>query len=427
MRIANVILDSYSAVVSLIMLFILSGGKRKKDRLRRGFILMCAINVLMIIGDLSNWLCEGFSHSWFPVALRSGVLLFWVCTSLLLLAFTNYLIEYLAPKIRIHRYFWRVALVLAGMHIVGCVLSLWNGMFFTITTENCYQRGPFFWLSQFIPFLIYVLDAAIFIVYRKSLLRKDFMILTSYIVLPLLTEIIQMSHYGIALLNTGVSLSLLIIFINIQSERELRMERQEKELTEARIDIMLSQIKPHFLYNTLTVIRRQCDIDPKQAKKTLENFTLFLRANMDSLSSKTPIPFEQELKHTKSYLAIEQQRQQDRLHVLYEIGVLAFSIPPLTVQPIVENAVRHGALCREDGGTVLLRTEETDSAYLITVQDDGLGIGPDPTESGNCSHIGIVNVRRRLAILCRGTLEIESTPGVGTTAVITIPKEERRL
>ncbi len=81
------------------------------------------------------------------------------------------------------------------------------------------------------------------------------------------------------------------------------------------------------------------------------------------------------------------------------------SIPPLTVQPIVENAVRHGALCREDGGTVLLRTEETDSAYLITVQDDGLGIGPDPTESGNCSHIGIVNVRRRLAILCRGTLK----------------------
>lgn len=427
MRIANVILDSYSAVVSLIMLFYLIGGKRKKDRLRRGFILMCAINVLMIIGDLSNWLCEGFSRSWFPVALRSGVLLFWVCTSLLLLAFTNYLIEYLVPKIRIHRYFWRVALVLAGMHIVGCVLSLWNGMFFTITAENCYQRGPFFWLSQFIPFLIYVLDAAIFIVYRKSLIRKDFMILTSYIALPLLTEIIQMSHYGIALLNTGVSLSLLIIFINIQSERELRMERQEKELTEARIDIMLSQIKPHFLYNTLTVIRRLCDIDPKQAKKTLENFTLFLRANMDSLSSKTPIPFEQELKHTKSYLAIEQQRQQDRLHVLYEIGVLAFSIPPLTVQPIVENAVRHGVLSREDGGTVLLRTEETDSAYLITVQDDGLGIGPALAESGNCSHIGIVNVRRRLAKLCRGTLEIESTPGVGTTAVITIPKEERRL
>ena len=83
-----------------------------------------------------------------------------------------------------------------------------------------------------------------------------------------------------------------------------------------------------------------------------------------------------------------------------------------------------------DGGTVLLRTEETDSAYLITVQDDGLGIGPDPTESGNCSHIGIVNVRRRLAFMKRHIerhIEIESTPGVGTTAVITIPKEERRL
>ncbi len=109
--------------------------------------------------------------------------------------------------------------------------------------------------------------------------------------------------------------------------------------------------------------------------------------------------------------------------MLYEIGVLAFSIPPLTVQPIVENAVRHGALCREDGGTVLLRTEETDSAYLITVQDDGLGIGPDPTESGNCSHIGHCQCTQAACDIMQRHIGNREHAWCGNDSGNTIPKE----
>lgn len=423
MRQINIVLDLYSGAVCLILFFYLCFRKERRDRMRRCFLLLCTFNFGTALGDIPNWTCEGLAQPWYPAALWIGTLLFWLCSSLMLLAFTAYLIEYLAPKVIVHPFFWRVSVALCIFHVAGSILSVGNGMFFTILPENIYQRGDLFWLSQLIPFLMYGVDIAIFAAYRKRLPRKDFRSLSSYIVLPMAAEMIQMLTYGVALLSTGVALGLLIIFINIQSAQELRLEQQEKELAEQRIDIMLSQIQPHFLYNSLTAIRRLCDHDPLQAKDAIRDFALFLRANMDSLKSKAPIPFEQELLHVQSYLALEKQRFQDRLMVTYEIGILDFSIPPLTVQPIVENAVRHGVLKRETGGMVTIRTVETDMAYVITVADDGVGISEIPEDGNSRSHIGIDNVRERLSRLCGGTLSMQSTPNAGTSVVITIPKE----
>lgn len=423
MRQINIVLDLYSSVVCLILFGYLFFRPSRRDRMRRFFLMMCAFNFGITLGDLPAWACEGLARPWYPAALWSGSLLFWLCSSLMLLSFTAYMIEYLSPKVRVHSLFWRISAVLCALHMAGSVLSIWNGMFFTIPPENVYQRGEFFWLSQLIPFLMYAVDISIFAVYRKRLSRKEFRILSSYIVLPVVAEVIQMLHFGIALLSAGVSLGLLIIFINIQSAQELRLEQQEKKLAEQRIDIMLSQIQPHFLYNALTAIRRLCDHDPEEAKDAIRDFALFLRANMDSLKSKAPIPFEQELLHVQSYLALEQRRFQDRLAVTYEINVRDFSIPPLTVQPIVENAVRHGVLKRPEGGTVAIRTDKTDVAYVVTVIDDGVGFADVPEGGDSRSHIGVDNVRERLACLCGGTLSLQSKADKGTVVTITIPKE----
>lgn len=159
----------------------------------------------------------------------------------------------------------------------------------------------------------------IFAFYHKGLKKEDFRILSSYIAIPLVAEIVQILNFGIALLCPAVTMALLIIYINIQSEQELWLEQQEKELSEARIDIMLSQIQPHFLYNSLVAIHQLCDEDPEEAKEAIRNFTLFLRANMDSLKSKVLIPFKQELQHTESYLKLEQKRHMDRLRVVWNI------------------------------------------------------------------------------------------------------------
>lgn len=423
MRPINIALDLYSAAVCMILFCYLTFGRRRKDRMRQCFNGMCLFNFGMAIGDIPNWAFEGFKKPWYPAALWTGTMIFWICSSFMLLAFTGYLIEYLSPKVKVHKNFRIAVVILCLFHLAGILLSVWNGMFFTITPDNIYQRGDWFLLSQMLPFSIYVVDIVIFTVYKKSLSYKDFYILSGYIILPLAAEIVQMFHYGIALLNVGVSLSLLIIFINIQSEQELRIERQEKELLESRMDIMLSQIQPHFLYNTLTAIRRLCDHDPQQAKQAIRDFSIFLRANMDSLGSKAPIPFEQELSHTEHYLALEKQRFKARLRVVYKIGPRDFCIPPLTLQPVVENAIRHGILKRAEGGTVTICTEENDYAYVIIVCDDGMGFRPSSVLD-NRSHIGIDNVRGRIEILCGGTLEVQSIPDTGTLVTITIPKKE---
>lgn len=423
LRQINIILDLYSGAVCLILFCHLCFGRGKKDQMRQRFIGMCAFGFGMAMGDIPNWAFEGFHKPWYPAALWCGTLIFWLCSPLILLAFTGYLTQYMAPKVTVHKFFKRLAVALCVLHMAGTLLSVRNGMFFTITPENIYRRGEWFWLSQALPFSMYAVDIAIFAAYRKSLSRREFHILSSYIVLPLIAEAVQMFHYGVALLNAGISLGLLVIFINIQSEQELRIERQEKELLESRMDIMLSQIQPHFLYNTLTAIRCLCDRDPRQAKQAIRDFSMFLRANMDSLGSKAPVPFNQELSHTEHYLALERQRFQERLRVVYEIGPLDFYIPPLTLQPMVENAVRHGILKRERGGTVTIGSLETDSAYIVTVRDDGVGFQLCQKSPGH-GHIGIENVRYRLNALCGGTLDIQSAADAGTIITITIPKEE---
>lgn len=242
-----------------------------------------------------------------------------------------------------------------------------------------------------------------------------------------------MSLRGIAVVNLGVALALLFILVNIQFEHEITLRRQEKELAELRIDIMLSQIQPHFLYNVLTAIRKLCEIDPVRAGESVSAFSKFLRANMDSLTNKAPIPFEQELEHVRSYLYLEQQRFGDRLHVSYDIQAINFCIPPLTLQPIAENAVRHGIRRKEDGGTLTIRSEERGDAFIVTVTDDGAGFSPEKKnrpaeisgeEKEKKTHVGIKNVRDRLLALCKGEIEIRSIPEKGTTVTISIPKEK---
>jgi len=196
-----------------------------------------------------------------------------------------------------------------------------------------------------------------------------------------------------------------------------------RKLNESRISILLSQIQPHFLYNALAVISRLCDKDPAEAKKATINFSNYLRANMNLLERTEPIPFENELNHTIGFLNLEKAMYGEALKVIYDIQTKNFTLPALTMQPIVENAIKHGIGKKEGGGTVIISTKETDSGYLIIITDDGVGFEQEKINDDGQQHIGINNVRLRLSAQCGGSLEIKSKSGTGTTAKIIIPKE----
>lgn len=193
----------------------------------------------------------------------------------------------------------------------------------------------------------------------------------------------------------------------------------ERELVESKISVLLSQIKPHFLYNALSAIVQLCDEAPALAKKAAMDFSAYLRSNMESLNNKRLISIEKEIDHVQHYLSLEKAIYGQALDIIYNIDAEGFGVPPLSIQPIVENAVKHGIGKKEGGGTIIVSVSCADDGYIITVTDDGVGFDVNkPIESKN-KHIGISNVRKRLE-LCGGTLSITSTLS-GTIARITLP------
>ena len=206
-----------------------------------------------------------------------------------------------------------------------------------------------------------------------------------------------------------------------RSRLEAEKNMVEAQLKESRISIMLSQIQPHFIYNTLGTIERMCLKDPQKAFDLVRNFSLYLRGNFSELDSVTPIRFADELKHVEYYVNIEKVRFPD-MRIEYDVEATEFVLPALSVQPLVENAIKHGLMRLETGGTVVIHSYETPTHFCVEVKDNGVGFDPDaPIDEKK--HVGLRNIRGRLNAMVTGDLVLESKPGVGTKAVIMIPKE----
>lgn len=423
MRYVNVALEVYSIVISMIIALYLHFKSSTKSKSDRWFCAMLISNSVMMLGDLTDWLLNGYKAEWAYWVFWGGMVLFYASSAPLLYAFTGYIREYICQKTTVPAALMRTTGALGLLQILLTFVSIPTGLYFTITADNVYVRGSGFLLSQLIPFVIYGIDLFMTIRYRRYLRRKEVFYFCFYVFMPVLGEILQILFYGIATVNVLAAIAMVIIYINIQSEQALRLEKQEKQLAELQVNIMLSQIQPHFLYNSLTAIRQLCDIDSSQAKQCITDFSRFLRANMNSLTSREPIPFARELLHVKNYLSLEKQRFGDRLTVVYDIRSEDFDLPPLTIQPIAENAVRHGIMKRDRGGTLTVRSLEGEGYYEVTVEDDGVGFpAGTPRADDETPHIGIANVRKRVEELVGGSVDIESAPGKGTKVSIRIPK-----
>ncbi|MCL2808432.1 MAG: histidine kinase [Treponema sp.] len=281
------------------------------------------------------------------------------------------------------------------------------------------------WLlfSRFLSFGCMIIGTGLLIVYKKFLSIRELLTLLSYAVLPIAAILIELFLWRLSLINFSITLAVLIYYASIQSELSQQIKQKELELTQSKVSIMLSQIQPHFLYNALSAIAQLCDEDPLKAKKATVDFSAYLRSNMDSLNDKGLISVEKELEHVKGYLDLEKTMYKDALNVVYNIEASGFMLPPLSIQPIVENAVKHGIGQKEGGGTINISVREAEKEFIVTVSDDGAGYNTDKLFENMQAHIGIENVRQRLKDQCGGTFEISGESEKGTIAVIKIPKK----
>ena len=179
---------------------------------------------------------------------------------------------------------------------------------------------------------------------------------------------------------------------------ELALERQNNE-------ILMAQIQPHFINNSLLAIQARC-MDYPEIYDSIRNFSRYLRSNFDNIGNTHPITFEQELKNIKAYLALEKMNFGDRLTVEYDIDNEDFMLPALSVEPLVENAVRHGVAARENGGVVQIIQRDEESGITIEVRDIGRGKLNLTEQQEKRRGIGVANVRARLAVNNKGVLEL---------------------
>ena len=243
--------------------------------------------------------------------------------------------------------------------------------------------------------------------------------ITLALFVQLFTDVFPLIDISIVL--SGVCMYGLIVSDQIRNDlsRQREIARQQLEIANQRTSIMVLQMRPHFIYNTMTSIYCLCNQDPQKARQVTLDFTTYLRKNFTAIACEDTIPFPEELEHTRAYLAVEQAQFEDSLFLEFDTPHTQFRLPPLTLQPIVENAVKHGLDPESDSLHLVIRTRETKLGSEILVEDDGTGYeAPDDSQP----HIALANIRQRLELMCGGRLTIRPREGGGTVVQVIIPR-----
>ena len=312
------------------------------------------------------------------------------------------------------------------------VSGLFTNSFYIITPDIQVLRGPWYPLMLLPLNAIVLLNLTALFRRRKLLSRKvylSFLIALLPITLTVFVQLFVDVFLLIGICETLFSLATFGFILtdqidqNKRQQRELLLREQEiarkqLQIANERASVMVLQMRPHFIYNTLSSVYCLCDQDPEKAQQILMDFTAYLRKNFTSIASAEPIPFSAELEHTRAYLAVEQAQYEDSLTVEYDTPHTFFRVPPLTLQPIVENSVKHGRDPNAEPLHIFIRTRETDSGSEIIVKDNGRGFDPDDNSDPG---IALNNIRQRLEMMCGGSMTIQPREGGGTTVTISIP------
>jgi sensor histidine kinase YesM len=296
--------------------------------------------------------------------------------------------------------FWTIVQGVANLALIICIIK-----------ELICAKGKYrlIYIGAFLPLVSFFVDsvATFFGIWQGGIASQYVFIILFIVAIVVFLRILPNSINAIA------------------KAKELETEKLvlNTQLTESRVSTMMSQIRPHFIYNTLGSIEQLCELDPSKAGELVHNFAKYLRGNFGELDNPKPILMSQEMEHVHHYINIENVRFPD-MTFSFEMNSNDFHIPALTIQPIVENAIKHGLMKLSKGGTIKVISYETDASYCVTVEDDGVGFDTNFLLDER-KHVGIRNIRGRLKAMVNGSLEIESQIGVGTKVLITIPKEKK--
>ena len=355
----------------------------------------------------------------FWILTKTGIFLESFFSSLLVLLLTVQILHYAGEPVKKNLVF-RLEAILLGIYLALLVITQFTDKIYTVTEENVYSRGPLYFLLLIPPALMTIINIIYIILKRDTLSRSQIKAFLLFLLIPFGCILIQMFSYGLLMIVIGTSVASLFMFGYLMTDVAAEQIRQKEENAILKTETAVLQMRPHFIYNTMTSIYYLCEQDPLKAQKVTLDFTTYLRKNFNAIATQDMIPFDEELIHTKAYLAVEQVRFEDTLIVNFNTPHTEFCLPPLTLQPIVENSVKYGVDPEESVPlNITITTRKTEDGSIITIEDTGPGI--DDAGNNDQPHTAIRNIRKRLELMCHGTLTIQNRHSSGTEAIIFIP------
>ena len=380
------------------------------------FMVMTGVNSLYAYLDGIGWLLDG--HAEWRGLLMGVDTLYFLCP-LALACLYWFLLCRVLHNTRLSRVATRCVVLITAAGALLTALNPIFGYYFTISEAGVYAHSPTFFSCYICP--VVILAFAVVYILRGRMPWREKIVLLAYPILPYAVSSFSLLYSAPTYICAALLCPLFFLYTNLYVRKERELIRNQALLTETRMNSMLLQINPHFIYNTIGSAASLCTEDPAQARDMLYRFSSYLRNNFGEMANRAMIPFTEEVAHLNTYIEIEKMRFPD-IEVKTEYLVTDFEVPSLSMQPLVENAIKHGILGREQGGTLTLRSNEDSKYYYVFVEDDGVGFVTMEKADGR-NHIGVRNVKDRLKLLCGGELLIRSQVGVGTVAEIRIPKK----
>ena len=312
--------------------------------------------------------------------------------------------------------------VLLSLYSMMVLIAQFTSFFYYIAPDKQLRLGPLYPLAIVPPAVIELINLTALIRRRNRLTRKLFFAMLIALLPLTVALIVHLFVSAFPLIDIAIAISALSMYGVILTDQVEQFLHQQREIARQNASIMVLQMRPHFIHNTLTSIYYLCQQDPAEAQRVTLNFNNYLEKNMAALASDETIPFSEELEHTRAYLNVEQALYDENLFVDYDTPHTHFRVPPLTLQPIVENAIKHALDPDSDPIRISIQTRDTDSGSEIIVSDNGPGY--EPIDDSR-PHIALANIRQRLDLMCHGKMTIMPRKGGGTVVKLLIPEQSQ--
>ena len=414
-RLISGALDLYCGCLALILLLVtlrksLRSSVSKKSRI----MLLTACIMLLCYGSAICFFSE--TKLLHPILSVCSI----ICFYLIMALYTRYLADILSAEQH------RSTLVVFRVNAFVCAIGAcyWCADYiypFFYDVRNHHLLQPALYVVSILPGIVSVLlDLLLILLSKKETALQDRLLLMAFPLLPFVSFLVNWLIPGLSLQQSMIFASLLMNHFYFDAKKDRELEHQKKELQVLRLKNTLERVKPHFIYNVLTSIYYLCAKDSMLAQKAIEAFSSFLREALQHAEHLVQVPFERELSLIKNYVKLESLRFENQFTVFYKIDETSFFVPPFSVQPLVENAIKYG-MRRMQNGKIFVAVKEVDSEYLVTVTDNGVGFDAEQLHNDK-NPSGIRNVQEMLKLTGSGYLEVFSTPGNGTHAVMHVYK-----